>query len=63
MSAERYVELCMNTDELVLDVGSVLDGEQAVREGLIDDLGSLSKALSALYEMIESGMDKQRPAY
>ena len=63
MSAERYVELCMNTDELVLDVGSVLDGEQAVREGLIDELGSLSKALSALYEMIESGMDKQRPAY
>ena len=62
-SAERYVELCMNTDELVLDVGSVLDGEQAVREGLIDELGSLSKALSALYEMIESGMDKQRPAY
>jgi ClpP class serine protease len=41
----------------------VLDGEQAVREGLIDELGSLSKALSALYEMIESGMDKQRPAY
>jgi len=53
MDAKRYVELCMNTGELVLDIGSVLDGEKAVREGLIDELGTLSKALEALYEMIE----------
>ena len=41
--------------ELVMDIGTVLDGEQAVREGLIDELGSLSSAIAALYSMIESG--------
>lgn len=54
MKPERFTELCMNTRELVTDVGSVLDGEAAVQEGLIDSLGSLSDAISALYEMIDS---------
>lgn len=50
---ERFTELCMNTDELVMDVGTVLDGEEAVKEGLIDSLGSLSDAIGALYDMID----------
>ena len=41
------------TQELVLDVGTVLEGEDAVECGLIDSLGSLSDALEALYDMIE----------
>lgn len=53
MSAERFRELCMNTDELATDVGSVLDGEAAVREGLIGYIGSLHEALDQLYTMIE----------
>ena len=36
MSAQRFRELCMRTDELATDVGSVLDGKSAVEEGLID---------------------------
>ena len=56
MSFDRFTELCMNTDELATDVGSVLDGEDAVKEGLIDSLGALSDAIAALYAMIdESG--------
>ncbi|MCC8042051.1 MAG: ATP-dependent Clp protease proteolytic subunit [Oscillospiraceae bacterium] len=51
--ADRFNELLMNTGELVLDVGTVLDGEAAVKEGLIDKLGSLSDAVDSLYEMIE----------
>ncbi len=39
---ERFRELMMSTGELVMDVGSVIDGEQAVKEGLIDRLGGLS---------------------
>lgn len=54
MSFERFTELCMNTGELVTDVGSVLEGDAAVKEGLIDGLGSLSDAIEALYEMIDS---------
>lgn len=53
ISPRRFYELSMNTEELVMDVGSVLDGENAVREGLIDELGSLSDAISCLYGMIE----------
>lgn len=53
MSADRFHELCLNTGELATDVGSVLDGAEAVSEGLIDRLGSLREAFDALYKMIE----------
>lgn len=61
MPRERYAELCMNTHELVMDVGSVLDGERAVKEGLIDSLGSLSDAICKLYEMIEQDKEPEPP--
>jgi ATP-dependent protease ClpP protease subunit len=53
MSAQRFRDLCMRTNELATDVGSVLDGKTAVDEGLIDRLGSLHDALDMLYKMIE----------
>ncbi len=53
ISAERYNELAINTSELVMDIGTILDGEDAVEEGLIDSVGNLSDAVGALYEMIE----------
>lgn len=59
MSFDRFTELCMNTDELATDVGSVLDGEDAVKEGLIDGLGSLSDAIGALNAMIDENRAKQ----
>ena len=45
--------LMMNTEELVLDVGSVIEGEDAVKLGLIDELGGLGDAMDCLYKMIE----------
>ena len=53
ISAERFAELMMNTNELVMDVGTILDGEQAVHEGLIDKLGCLSDAIECLYSIID----------
>lgn len=53
MAPERFYQLAMNTEELVMDVGTVLDGADAVKEGLIDGLGTLSDALECLYEMID----------
>ena len=53
ISADRFYALSMNTEELVMDVGSVLDGKDAVKEGLIDSLGSLSDAIDCLYDMID----------
>lgn len=54
MDAQRFSSLCMNTGELTTDVGSVLDGAEAVQEGLIDELGSLRDAMDTLYRMIET---------
>lgn len=54
ISPERFSQLMMNTGELVLDMGTVIDGETAVKEGLIDRLGSLSDAIEALYGLIET---------
>ncbi len=53
ISAEAYNDLVMTTGELVMDVGTVLEGERAVEVGLIDSVGDLSLALSKLREMIE----------
>ena len=53
ISAERYTELMLRTGELVMDVGTVLDGRKAVREKLIDSLGGISDALGWLYREIE----------
>ncbi len=49
---ERFRELMMATGELVMDVGTVLDGENAVKEGLIDNIGNLKDAMSYLYSEI-----------
>ena len=43
----------MTTGELMMDVGTVLDGEAAVEEGHIDHLGGLAEAIDCLYTMIE----------
>lgn len=49
-----FRQLMMNTQELVLDVGSIIEGKKAVQIGLIDELGGLSDAMSCLYDMIEN---------
>jgi len=54
ISGEELRRLTMNTEELVLDVGTVLEGERAVELGLIDSLGSLGDAMDSLYDMIEN---------
>lgn len=59
IKAERFRELMFTTGELITDVGTVLDGEAAVREGLIDRLGGLSDAIKCLYSLIEQGKGAQ----
>lgn len=53
ITAQRFTELMMNTGEMVTDVGSVLSGEKAVAEGLIDEIGTLGAVIDGLYRMIE----------
>lgn len=58
ISHKRFRELMMEKDELVMDVGTVVNGETAVKEGLIDRLGGLSEAVECLYELIEESGDR-----
>ena len=60
ITEERFTQLMVHTGELVMDVGSVLDGEAAVREGLIDELGGLGDALAYLYRELESGRKSRK---
>ena len=58
MKKERIEELMLNPTELVKDVGTLLEGEEAVREGLIDEVGGMSQALNKLHEMIRQDREK-----
>lgn len=44
--------LMHNTKMLTKDLGTVLVGEQAVKEGLIDEVGGIREALKKLHEMM-----------
>jgi len=59
VTSARYSELVLNTGELVTDVGTILDGADAVREGLIDSVGTVADAVEALYELIVTGKRTQ----
>lgn len=48
-----FEQFMMATGEMATDVGTILYGKEAVASGLIDKLGGLNDALSALHRMIE----------
>ena len=48
-----WKRLMLDTSQLVKDVGTMLEGKEAVKEGLIDEVGGIKEALAKLYEMIE----------
>ena len=64
ISRRRFSQLMLHTGELVMDMGTVLDGRRAVEEGLIDQLGGLGDALDYLYAEIEAAPARKtgRPA-
>ena len=51
-SPDKIQELMMRPDEMATDVGTIIDGEEAVKYGVIDEVGGLSAALEALQGMI-----------
>lgn len=60
VTKERYNELVLNTGELVMDIGTILEGEEAVEEGLIDSVGTVSDAIEALHLMIKESKKKTK---
>ncbi len=60
ISIKRFESLMVRTGELVMDMGSVLDGKAAVKEGLIDSIGTISDALKYLYKEIDNAKKPQK---
>lgn len=54
ISKERIEQLMLNPTELVKDVGTMLEGEDAVKEGFIDEVGGIKEALKKLHELIDN---------
>ena len=46
ISEKRLLELMMDTKTLTRDVGSILVGEEAVKEGLIHEVGTIKEAIA-----------------
>lgn len=53
ISQTRLEELMLDPSQLVKDVGTLLEGKDAVKEGLIDEVGGISQAIRKLHEMID----------
>ncbi len=50
---DQVKRLMHNTEMLTRDLGTVLVGEENVREGLIDEVGGIAQAFAKLYAMID----------
>ena len=57
---ERLEELMLDTTQLVKDVGTMLEGKEAVEEGLIDEVGGMKEALTKLYELIDVCKERKK---
>ena len=58
ISKEQFEKYMMATGEMATDVGTILYGKDAVNSGLIDKLGGLNDALTALHRMIDRQKNK-----
>jgi len=59
ISREVFEHYMMATGEMATDVGTILYGKEAVSSGLIDKLGGLNDALTALHKMIDKNANNR----
>ncbi|WP_029420451.1 ClpP family protease [Alicyclobacillus macrosporangiidus] len=62
ISEEKFRELMLNTGEMARDIGTTVVGRDAVRYGLIDQVGGLGEAMKKLSEMIDRYRQQRAPA-
>ena len=58
---EKLNELMLQTDELLNDMGTILIGEEAVKCGLINEVGGVKDALNKLNVLIADSKEQLRP--
>ena len=52
ISEKKLLALMLAAEDMAADVGSILYGEEAVADGLIDRVGTLADAYEELYALI-----------
>ena len=57
ISRERLERLMMETKMLTKDVGTILVGEEAVKEGIINEVGGIRDALKKLHSLIDENRE------
>ncbi|MCI9663327.1 MAG: Clp protease [Lachnospiraceae bacterium] len=58
---ERFEELMMETGMLTKDVGTILVGQEAVEEGIINETGGIRQAMSKLHTLIDKKKKSGKP--
>ena len=61
ITRKAFEDYMMATGEMATDVGTILYEKEAVASGLIDRLGGLNDALTALHKMIEKPKNRHTP--
>ena len=57
----RLEDLMMETGILTKDIGTILVGDMAVREGIIREVGGIREAVAKLHSMIEQKVKEEAP--
>ncbi len=60
ITKEKFLGYMMATGQIATDVGTILYGKEAVASGLIDKLGGLNDALTALHKMIDTAKARKK---
>lgn len=58
VSTDEFESLMLETGMFSKDVGTILVGEDAVRNGIIDEVGGINAAIEKLHELIEKKKKK-----
>ena len=58
MKRKELKKLMLHIGQQVKDVGMILSGEEAVKEGLIDEMGGIKEATDRLIEIINQSENK-----
>ena len=59
-SEERLEEMMMNTGMLTKDLGTILVGEKAVEENIINEVGGIHQAFQRLHQMIREQKNERK---
>lgn len=59
---DQVKKLMLNTEMLTRDLGTVLVGEEAVEQGLIDQVGGIKEAFLKLHQMMDEREKEKHPA-